>query len=94
MTHADRPSRRPMNDLPPSQQAGILATNPKFRSFVAACLTLPTRMASESEAAEYIRRHCSVRSRADLDHHVRAAVSFAQLRTQFDAWRGAIPQQR
>lgn len=90
--------RRPFRDLPASQQAGILSGNPKFRSFVAACLTLPARMASESEAAEYIRRHCSVRSRADLDRTGpegdRAADRFRALRTEYDAWRGAIPRQR
>lgn len=86
--------RTPFDQLPLPQQAGMLSHDPKFRSFTAAVLTLPTRMARESEAAEYIRRTCNVRSRRDLDTTPHARTAFLRLRAEFDAWRGRIPPQR
>lgn len=76
------------DDMPKSQQAGILSNNEQFRQFAGA------RTIKSGKAAEFIRLQCGVNSRAALNTDTSAATRFAQLRTEFDAWRGRIPQQR
>lgn len=95
-------TRTPFADLPRSQQAGILSNSEPFRRFVAERLMATPRPAGQfrhdpvtaGAAAEFIQLASGVNSRADLDRNPAAAERFDRLRTEFDAWRGAIPPQR
>lgn len=88
------PKRAPLNALPRPQQAGIMCNDPEFQRFVGS-RTLHSGLAVNASAcAEFIRLHCGVNSRADLATNPAAATRFDALRTDFDAWRGRLPQQR
>lgn len=94
MTHV-KPSARAFASLPAATQAGILGNTPDFQTFTAERLGFPkdTR-ATPTGTAEYIRRTCNVHSRKQLNTDPAAKSKFAALRTEFDAWRGKIPEQR
>lgn len=80
--------------MPPSRQAGILSSDRAFRTFVAKKLDLDLPgPATTGVAAEFIRQTARVESRAELDKNKPAAARFQSLRTEFDAWRGRLPQQ-
>jgi hypothetical protein len=84
--------RRRLADMPPAQQAGILSNNAVFRAFVSAQLDLADHgPVSASAAAEYVRDTCGVTSRADLNTNTAARARFDRLVTDFDAWRGFLP---
>jgi len=92
-------TRQRFDDLPPAQQAGMLSNDEQFQTFAGKCLALRDRTRSEarlnpSATAEFIRRECKVASRADINTNPAAQRRFAQLRTEFDAWRGKIADQR
>lgn len=90
-----RPARkRRFGDLPAPAQAGILCDDAAFQAFVADRSGMQGEMFSASACAEYIRRQCGVTSRADLARAPAAARRFADLRTEFDAWSGRLPQPR
>ena len=80
--------------MPLPQMAGILSNDMAFRRFVAAERGLGDTPISVEAAAEHIRQTCGVTSRKDLSTNPNAARKFLALRTDFDAWRGVIPQQR
>lgn len=86
---------RPFHSLKPSAQAGILAASAPFQKFAAARLGFAAgTRATPTSAAEYIRRTCNVHSRADLNTNPAAHEKWQALRTEYDAWRGAIPSPR
>lgn len=89
--------RQNFAELPRATQAGILSNDPTFQSFAAMRLGLKAKQANASAAAEYIRMLCDITSRRDLDNPKYAdyaAKRFDELRTEFDAYRGRIAQQR
>lgn len=99
--HAPEPAarRQRFDNLPPAQQAGMLSNDRLFQTFAGKCLALRDQSKIEarlnpSAAAEFIRRECKVASRSDLNTDPAAQRRFAQLRTEFDAWRGKIANQR
>lgn len=81
-------------DLPPAQQAGMLCNDAQFRSFAGQQLLRSKTQVSVTATAEFIRRHCGVDSRRDLNTNPAAARKFQTLRTEFDAWAGRIQSQR
>lgn len=54
-----REDRRPFASLPLSQQAGIRCEDVRFQKYIG--------VANASAAGDYVRAHCRVTSRADLD---------------------------
>ncbi|MCH2166016.1 MAG: hypothetical protein MK098_15425, partial [Marinovum sp.] len=80
-------------DRPPSQQAGILCGKLDFRAFLAKRFRIDVTP-STSFAAEAVRRHCQVESRAKLDTDSEAALRWEILRTDYDIHRGAIATPR
>lgn len=62
--------------------------------FAATRSGMPGKRFTVTAAAEYLRNVCKVASRKDLDTDAQASGAFANLRTEFDAWRGKIPAQR
>lgn len=65
-----------------AQIAGIICNEPAFWKYIA--------VGSADEAAEYVRGHCNVSSRAALDHNPDAAMAFRTLRTDYDLWMKGI----
>ena len=72
--------------LPAPQQAGILSNERQFACFLAETFDYPI----EHDSAVFIRGYCGVSSRRELATNSAAACKFAQLRTEYDAWRGKI----
>lgn len=77
----DKPRRR-MAELSRAQQAGILCNEPKFLQFHG--------YIDAEEMARYVRFSCGVSSRAELDSNQAAGEVWDAMRTEYDAWRGAI----
>ncbi len=82
------------NPIPLAQRAGMLCNDEQFQTFVAHTLRLEKPRVEAEAAAEYIRYACNIDSRRELDTKPAAAIQFEIIRTEFDAWRGAIPAQR
>ena len=81
---AARPAkpRRPMSELGFVMQAGILCNDPKFQEFCG--------YDNEIDTASYVRTHCGIGSRSELATNEAGQTRWDQLRTEYDAWRGAI----
>ncbi|MGH1447403.1 MAG: hypothetical protein ACRBBO_15320 [Cognatishimia sp.] len=82
------------DDMPASQQAGILCNDPRFQRFAATRCGFPDDQFSQSAAAEYLRNCCHIDSRRDLNTNGQAHTLFQTLRTEFDAWTGKIATPR
>ncbi|SDX95702.1 hypothetical protein SAMN04488238_1532 [Roseicitreum antarcticum] len=87
-------TRHRIADMPPAQQAGILCNDARFQRFAAACCKAPGHQFSASAAAQYLRMHCDVKSRRELNTDPKAARKLANLRTAFDAWAGKLASPR
>ena len=88
------PEKRRFNDLPVAQQAGMLCNENAFRQFVGARTIKSGVTVSSSAAAEYLRNFCEISSRRELNTNQPAQSKFQTLRTEYDAWRGRIADQR
>lgn len=70
-----------------AQQAGILCNDPAFRRYLAeAGDSRDFAMLDLDMAADAVRDHCGVNSRADLDRDETAAQRFRDLRADFKIW--------
>ncbi len=61
-----------------AQKAGILCNEGGFQKYIGA--------RNAEHAAEIVRKHCAIQSRADLDHDVDAARRFNRLTTDYELW--------
>ena len=61
-----------------AQIAGILCNEGAFRKFI--------RVETVDQAAEYIRAHCGVSSRANIDGNPDATAAFDALRGEYELW--------
>lgn len=61
-----------------AQIAGILCNEGAFRRFI--------RVETVDQAAEYIRAHCRVSSRANIDGNADATAAFNALRGDYELW--------
>lgn len=75
---ADR-SRRPL-----SQVAAVLCNVVAFRRFLEE--EHGARSVGSDEAADWLRTHCGVTSRRELDTNDIAAAKFKRLRDEYDLW--------
>lgn len=64
-----------------AQVAGILCNTGSFRKFI--------RVETVDQAAEHIRAHCRVSSRANIDGNPDATAAFNALRGEYDLWMRA-----
>lgn len=74
---------------PLAKLAGILCKNPDFWRFLSnhnIDYWRPGRCSSEDDAARYIRDHCHIDSRRELDTDQEAASDFHTLRREWLAW--------
>lgn len=67
---------RPQKSL--AQIAGIICAQPAFWKYI--------NVADANAAADYVRGHCNVSSRAALDHNEDAATAFRTLNTDYKLW--------
>lgn len=74
------------NEMPRSQQAGILCTDERFRQWQGAL--------DEDDSATILRRHCNVDSRATLDKDSSAAAQFDQMVTNYRMDTGQMAEVR
>lgn len=84
---AEKPKRR-MAELSRAQQAGILCNEREFHLFIAEKEFILVEDMDDGICAEAVREYCGVDSRAKLDGA--AGNRWDELRTEYDAWRGAI----
>lgn len=76
------------------QLAGMLPRDPQFREWVSQ-YTVPPRVVSLDEAAEFIRTVCEIDSRRELATDTAAQQRFHQfLRRPFCAWRDSQQSHR
>lgn len=61
-----------------AQVAGILCNTGSFRKFI--------RVETVDQAADYIRAHCRVSSRANIDGNPDATAAFDALRGEYELW--------
>lgn len=71
--------RRRFTDLPPSQQAAIRCNETNFWRFAS--------VADDTEAAEFVRKRCRVRSRSDLNTNAEAAERWNAIEGDYFAWQ-------
>lgn len=61
-----------------AQIAGILCNNGSFQKFI--------RVSNADEAADYVRAHCRVSSRANIDGNPDATAAFNALKGEYELW--------
>jgi hypothetical protein len=61
-----------------AQIAGIMSNEGAFQRFI--------RVKNADEAAEYIRAHCHVSSRANIDGNEDATAAFRELKGNYELW--------
>ncbi|WP_273281030.1 hypothetical protein [Pseudooceanicola atlanticus] len=83
-------SRTPFDQLPVAQQAGILCNDQRFQRYAAEQSDLTGISFGPSAAAEFLRKHCKIASRRDLNTDPEARQRFKSLTTEFEAWTGKI----
>lgn len=88
-----RPITR-LADMPPAQRAGMLSNDEQFQIFAAKTAKAPTKRFSTAATAEFIRRYCGIKSRAEILPGSEALRKFEILRTEFDVARGRIAKPR
>lgn len=76
-----------------AQRAGILCFEGGFQKFIAERVAKMAGMVapvegniSPEDIAVFVRHHCGVKSRAELDHDVEAARKFNALEIEYRAW--------
>lgn len=69
------PPRRPASM---AQLAGILCNEGAFQQFI--------KVKNAAEAAEYVRAHCRVSSRANIDGNPDATEAFKTLKGEYELW--------
>jgi len=68
-----------------AQRAGILCSEGAFRRFLAKD-SEHFQMLDLDMAADEVRQHCGIESRAELDHNEKAARKFLDLEASYKAW--------
>jgi len=86
---AEKPKRR-MNELTPTQQAGILCSEPRFQGWLIdhqGVFPLASGTAAEM-AAMWVRKKCGVQSRTDISSTQTAFTIWEGIRNEYDAYCG------
>ncbi len=81
-----------------ARSAAMLCQDPAFRLYldraqsVKGNVDIPDGTHTEEDARDLITTACQISSRAELDHNVRAATKFRQIKSHFQRW--LVRQQR
>lgn len=75
---------RRMGELPPAQQAALTCQREAFWRYLSEARDYPCD--EEEKAAEYVRHHCQVMSRADLATNVAARQRWNTILSAFNDW--------
>lgn len=67
-----------------ARQAGIMCNMKGFRTFLT--LKYDAEVVTAEDAAGWIRQHCSIKSRADLDHDGVAGIAFRDINQAYKMW--------
>lgn len=76
-----------------TRSAAMLCQDPAFRLYldraqsVKGNVNIPDGTHTEEDARDLILDACQVSSRAELDHNVRAATKFRQIKAHFQRWK-------
>jgi len=81
-----QPQRRPFDDLPPAQQAGILCNEPRFQRWAGA--------GDSDRAAEMVRRRCDVTSRAQIGSSPTSLKAWQLIVRSYRTDTGLEPEER
>jgi hypothetical protein len=76
--------KRPFAEMPLPQQAGMLSQDRAFRLFLAEKFDMP--IPDPDEAADVIRHHCKIKSRADIKSD---NVGWSELVLGYQVWKRA-----
>jgi hypothetical protein len=81
---------------PLSQQAGILCGDERFWGWLheTGQTGLDPQLFDKTIAANWLRNHCRIESRAELDHNPAAAEKFKALKFKFEEAQGMIAEKR
>lgn len=77
-----------------ARSAAMLCQNPSFRLYLDRAMShkggveIPDGTHTEDDARNLILDSCKITSRAELDHSVRAATKFRQIKSHFQRWLG------
>lgn len=80
---------------PQSRRAALLGTNPRFRLYLddrrrraygLSSAQLPDGTHSETDAADFIRQACGVKSRAESDHNDTARAMLDRIVADYQRW--------
>ncbi|WP_417544413.1 hypothetical protein [Marinobacter sp.] len=76
-----------------ARSAAMLCQEPAFRLYldraqsVKGNVNIPNGTHTEEDARDLITTACQISSRAELDHNVRAATKFRQIKAHFQRWK-------
>ena len=76
---------RSWSSMSPAQQAGIRCNEPPFHLFLAERYAVNIR--GSIDAVAFVRAHCRVASRADMNADHSAALLWRQLDSEFSTWK-------
>ena len=76
---------KPWASMNPAQQAGIRCNEPPFHLFLAERYAVNIR--GSIDAVAFVRAHCRVASRADMNADHSAALLWRQLDSEFSTWK-------
>ena len=92
--HAPAPSenpKKPFKNYSLSQQAGMRCNDPKFWKFIWGMFDWACE--SESAATNFVRTHCVVESRKELDTRGSAGSEWLALNAEYEQWAGLTTEQ-
>lgn len=87
-------AKRAWHELTRAQRAGIRCGEPRFAEFLAKRWRSAFCGDCDSDPAEFVRGHCGIRSRSELDTSGLAAARWDALDAEYRAWAGLEPEPR
>jgi hypothetical protein len=83
---AGEAERRKFSELPYPQQAALRCNDPIFRAFLREMCSV-VGASSPDMAAAFVRKHCCVKSRSDIQHDTAAEIKWQEIESWFAAWK-------
>lgn len=92
LSNTEKPSKPAQSfaTMPSGQQAGMLCSDPTFRNFLAEHGDWQGTPLDAETAAHYVRTHCGVSSRSEIDKNATAKTLWRDLVEDFRGWQRAL----